>query len=154
MRKTIAIAVSLLAWSAPASAQGQGQPAAPPPPTSPLVLVVGCAQKGTQPHVWRLTNVGERSIAPQPAISGEEQAAVSGRPLGSDTYDLVGVADFVPPEASVQIGDRGDILTSERANATGALTPGHKVAVKGLYIAGKPGRINVTSVVRLAPACP
>jgi hypothetical protein len=150
MRLMLAAAAGLIVCTP--AARVQGQPAAPP--ASPLVLVVGCAQKGPQPHVWRLTNVGERSVAQQPAVSSEEQAAVSGRPLGSDTYDLVGIADFVAPEVSVQIGHRGDILTADRANATGALAPGHKVAVKGLYIAGKPGRINVTSVVDLAPSCP
>ncbi len=153
MRVTIVIAGCLLATTGAAALQAQA-PTQAAPPASPLVLVVGCAQKGPQIHVWRLTNVGERSVAPQPSISSEEQAAASGRPLGGDTYELVGIADFVAPEISVQIGDRGGILTPERANATGALTPGHKVAVKGLYIAGTPARINVTSVVPLAPRCP
>ena len=41
-----------------------------------------------------------------------------------------------------------------RAQSCGKLQPGHKVIVKGLYIAGTPSRINVTSVIDLAPACP
>jgi len=151
MRMTFAIFGSLIVWATASAVQAQA-PAAQP--TSPIVLVVGCAERGATPHVWRLSNVGERVVTPQPSISEEEQAAASGRPMGGEMYELVGVADFVAPDLSLQIGDRGDILTNERANTTGALVQGHKVAVKGLYISGTPARINVTSVVQLAPTCP
>ena len=87
-------------------------------------------------------------------ITAEEQAQLRERPLGGDTYQLIGVADFVDPDTSRKIGDRGAILTRPRVNATGMLASGHKVAVKGLLIEAKPARINLTSVVDLGPSCP
>jgi len=153
MRTTLAIAGSLILGTTIMEAQ-RGAEQAAPLPTSPIVLTVGCAQPGQQPHIWQLTNAGERTVSPQPAISEEEKATASGLPLGSNVYELVGIADFVSSDAALKIGDRNKVLTPDRANTTGLLTAGHKVAVKGLYIAGKPARINVTSVVSLAPVCP
>ena len=39
----------------------------------------------------------------------------------------------------------------ESANSTGALVPGHRVLVKGLFIENQ--RINLTSVIGLADSC-
>lgn len=151
MRTTTTITSALVLAATSIGAQA---PAAAPEPKSPIVLIVGCAQPGPSPQVWRLTRVGERTVTPQPSISTEEGTSSGARPLGRDTYELVGIADWVAPDASLRIGDRGDILTPERVNTTGALRDGHKVAVKGLYVAGRPARINVTSVIDLAPTCP
>jgi hypothetical protein len=109
---------------------------------------------GAEPHVWTLSNASERTEVPRPAISTEEHEEAARRKLGSDRYELIGIADFVSPELSLKIGDRGHVLSGERANTTGKLAGGAKVAVKGLYIAGTPARINVTSVVDVAATCP
>jgi hypothetical protein len=141
--------IILVLMAAPASAQEAAQK-----PKIPLVLVVGCANPGEQPHIWTLSHVGQRTEVRQPAISSDEQAQAAKQPLGAAQYELIGIADFVSPDLSLKIGDRSQILSPERANTTGKLAKGFKVAVKGLYIAGGPPRINVTSVVDLAPTCP
>ena len=120
----------------------------------PIVLIVGCAAKTPQPHVWTLSHAGVREESSRPGIANEERDSVAKRPLGRDTYQLIGVADFVDRDTSRTIGVRGELLASSRVNATGLLADGHKVAVKGLYIAAAPPRVNLTSVVDLAAKCP
>jgi hypothetical protein len=123
-------------------------------PKSPVVLAVGCAREGAQPNIWILSHVGERLESARPGITTEEVEHLSKRPLGQNTYELIGVADFVDAAASQKIGVRGQIFAGSRINATGMLANGHKVAVKGLFIQGPPARINLTSVVGLDPQCP
>lgn len=123
-------------------------------PKSPIVVVVGCALKSAEPHIWTLSHAGERSESARLAIAADEQPALAKRPLGDDTYQLIGVADFVDADTSRTIGDRGALLQPSRVNATGMLADGRKVAVKGLYIAATPPRINLTSVADLGARCP
>ena len=121
---------------------------------SPLVLVVGCAAPSSDAHIWILSYAGERTRSAAPGISAAESKDLTRRPIGRDTYHLIGVADFVGSEASRKIGERGKIFSPSRVNVTGMLVSGHKVAVKGLYIDARPPRINLTSVVDLGGACP
>jgi len=144
MKITFACAV-VMTTASPAYAQ---------PPKSPLVLVVGCASKSAQPHIWTLSNAGERSESSRPGILEDEKANLATRPLGQGNYQLIGVADFVDVDTSRAIGVRGELLTPSRVNATSMLADGHKVAVKGLYITAAPPRINLTSVVDLGARCP
>jgi hypothetical protein len=137
----------------PASTQAIQQPLLETP-KSPVVLVVGCARATGQPHIWTLAHAGERSESSRPAITTEEQRQLAKQPLGQDTYQLIGVADFVDVDTSRKIGVRGEILPPSRVNTTGMLANGHKVAVKGLYIERTPARINLLSVVDLGPTCP
>jgi hypothetical protein len=123
-------------------------------PKSRLVLTVGCAAESAHPNIWMLSRAGERSESARPGITTEEMTQLSKRPLGQNTYELIGVADFVDAETSRKIGVRGVILPRSRVNATGMLANGHKVAVKGLFIQGPPARINLTSVVELDRRCP
>jgi hypothetical protein len=121
---------------------------------SAIVLVVGCAAPSAEPHVWVLTQAGERTLSTAPGITTAEKQDLPQRAMGRETYHLIGVADFVGAEESRQIGDRGKLFPPSRVNSTGALVSGHKVAVKGLYIEAKPPRINLTSVVDLKSTCP
>jgi hypothetical protein len=123
-------------------------------PRSPVIVVVGCALKSAQPHIWTLSNAGERSESSRPGIATDDLEQLAKRPLGQDIYQLIGVADFVDADTSRTIGDRGALLPRSRVNTTGMLAHGHRVAVKGLYIAATPPRINLTSVVDLAERCP
>ena len=123
-------------------------------PVAPVVVVVGCAAETAQPHIWTLSHAGERSESLRAGIAAEEKAQLAARLLGRDTYQLIGVADFVDVDRSRKIGVRGDILPPSRVNATGVLAAGHKIAVKGLYIQASPPRINLTSVVDLGRSCP
>jgi len=128
----------------------------PPPPVRrvPIVMVAGCAQKTAQPHVWRLTDVGARHESTRAGIARDEEDRLATAPLGKEVYLLVGVAEFVDAETSRMIGVRGQILAPARVNSTGMLVTGHHVVVKGLFIDGDPGRINLTSVVDLGRSCP
>jgi hypothetical protein len=123
-------------------------------PVAPVVMVVGCAAETAQPQVWTLSHAGERAESLRAGITAEERAQLAPRRLGGDTYQLIGVADFVDADTSRKIGVRGEILPPARVNATGMLAAGHKVAVKGLYIQASPPRINLTSVVDLGRSCP
>ena len=123
-------------------------------PKSPVVLVVGCASPSAQPHIWTLSHATERTVSSRPVIATDEREPLAKRPLGQHTYQLIGVSDFVDAATSRTIGVRGEILPLSRVNTTGSLAHGHKVAVKGLYIDGRPARINLTSVVDLGASCP
>jgi hypothetical protein len=118
-----------------------------------IVVVVGCAAKSSAPHIWDLTRAGERVESPRAGITPAEKDQLAQQPLGRNSYQLIGVADFVDAETSRTIGDRAKILTPSRVNATGMLVSGHRVAVKGLLVDAAPPRINLTSVVDLG-SCP
>ena len=122
-------------------------------PKSPLVMAAGCAAPTDQPHIWMLSRAGELSASSQPAINAAEKEQAAKRPLGQDTYQLIGVADFVDVETARTIGVRGEILPAPRVNTTAMLVNGRKVAVKGLYIEARPPRINLTSVADLGGRC-
>lgn len=142
-------ALTMAVMPSAARAAGQG-----PAVGTPVVMVVGCARAGAQPHVWDLIHAGDRSESSRPGITTGEKAQLGARGLGQNSYQLIGVADFVDAETSRRIGVRGEILSPSRVNTTGMLVSGHRVAVKGLYIEGTPPRINLTSVVDLGGECP
>ena len=152
MKGRVAIASVAVALAVvPAVTRANG----PRPATAgtPVVLVVGCARKSAQPQIWELIQAGAATESPRVGITTEEKAQLVTRRLGQNTYQLIGVADFVDVETSRQIGVRGEILSPSRVNTTAMLVSGHRVAVKGLYIEGTPARINLTSVVDLGGGC-
>ena len=151
--RIVGLAVAMTLASTPTGAQTTSSPPVDRPQV-PMVLVVGCATAGAQLHIWTLAFAGARVESSRPGITAEEKAHVKDWRLGQDTYQLIGVADFVDPETARKIGDRGAILTRPRVNATGMLASGHKVAVKGLLIDARPPRINLTSVFDLGRTCP
>jgi hypothetical protein len=121
---------------------------------SPLVLVVGCATTTAEPQIWLLVRASALLASSSAGITVAEKQELPKRSLGQETYQLIGVADFVDVATARRIGERGAILTPGRVNATGQLLDGSKVAVKGLYIEGRPPRINLTSVANLGGTCP
>ena len=119
----------------------------------PMVTVAGCAAPTDQPGVWALGHAGPRHESANAGITRDEQDVLAAATPGDQRYLLVGVAEFVDPEMSRAIGVRGRLLPVSRVNSTGVLAGGRRVAVKGVYIAGSPERINLTSVVDLGRAC-
>src|SRR6185295_15337650 len=77
----------------PAVSQAQGQ--RPATARTPVVLVVGCARPSAEPQIWELTHAGAAAESPRPGITTGEKAQLGTRPLGQNTYRLIGVADFV-----------------------------------------------------------
>jgi hypothetical protein len=144
--------VAILTAVLPMSRQTIPQPSQANP-RAPMVVVVGCARTTTLPQIWDLTQAGARVESSRAGITTSEKGQLAKQPLGQNTYQLIGVADFVDADASTMIGDRGKILTRARTNTTGMLASGHKVAVKGLLIDATPPRINLTSVLDLG-SCP
>jgi hypothetical protein len=86
-------------------------------------------------------------------VTADEKEAAAKLATGSDTFELVGVADFVAPSLALNIDTRKALYPVERVNSTGALAPNRRVAAKGVWIPGTPGRVNLTSVVVLSESC-
>jgi hypothetical protein len=150
-RWTIALTGAALMTAAPFAQTTPGSARSAP---LPIVLVTGCANPTGLPQVWQLSRAGATREATRPGITSADERAARADTLGQRSYDLIGVADFVDADASRRIGVRGAMLSRSEVNATGALAPGHRVAVKGVLIPGAPQRINLTSVVDLAATCP
>jgi hypothetical protein len=133
-------------------AAGQGQPQIAV--KTSLVTVVGCAKTTAEPHIWALTHAGELTPSSTAGITTREKLELQKRLTGRATYQLIGVADFIDPEQARRIGLRAKLFSPTRMNTTAQLIDGHKVAAKGLYIEGKPARVNLTSVLDLGKGCP
>ena len=86
-----------------------------------------------------------------PFSNRDEIEEASGTPLGSRTYVLIGVADFLAPEELLDEFQRAEFTTVDSVNSTGSLVDGHRILVKGLFIENE--RINLTSVIGLTERC-
>jgi len=139
---------------------------------NPMTTVVGCVAPGNSPLMWRMTSaaklppVAQKEEARTEALSAEaaafrvshnvfkeERDAAAQLPAGSETFELVGVADFVAPEQALAFDTRKQLYPIERINSTGALAPNRRVAAKGVWIPGSPARVNLTSVIVLSESC-
>ena len=118
-------------------------------PTVNIVSSVGCAtQDGA---TWILTRASAPIITGVPFSSTTEIEEAKSTPLGSSTYTLIGVADFLPVDGLLEQFQRAEFTATESVNSTGALVSGHRVLVNGLFIENQ--RINLTSVIGLAESC-
>ena len=149
----LALAVTIACTGEAVGESNAPAPTATRGPVVPIVIVTGCASRTADPLIWNLSRAGRRRETMQAGITSTEERQLAHESLGSDTYHLVGVAEFVDAKSSASVGVRAQILSPSRVNATGMLVEGHRVAVKGLYIAGQPASINLTSVVDLNPEC-
>src|SRR4249919_2696544 len=142
---------------------------------NPITTVVGCVAPGASPLVWRMTNGAKLAPLPPkeaparpdgaPADNGgggprvshnvtkDEKDVAAKQAAGADTFELVGVADFVSPQQALAVSTRSSLYPVARVNSTGALAPNRRVAAKGVWIPGSPNRINLTSVVVLDESC-
>ena len=137
----------------------------------PITTLVGCVAPGSSPVVWRMTSGAKLPAVPVKGRDGEalnpevaafraahnvtkdEQDAAGKLAVGSETFELVGIGDFVSPAMALNIDTRKALYPVERVNSTGALAPNRRVAAKGVWIPGNPGRLNLTSVVFLSESC-
>lgn len=120
--------------------------------TVPLVKSVGCVEMDGES--WFLTVASEPEETEYPFASAPEIQDARGAALGSNRFQLVGVADFLDAEGLLALHQRAEHTAPESVNATGQLAVGHKVAVKGLYITSvEPHRLNLTSVFSLTDTC-
>ncbi len=130
---------------APAGAQHQDLTK----PAIEIVSSVGCATKDGAS--WTLTQASEPLTTDAPFSSGTEIEVAKSTPLGSRTYVLIGVTEFLAPEALLGQFQRAEFTTADSVNSTGSLVTGHRVLVKGLFIEHE--RINLTSVIGLTERC-
>jgi hypothetical protein len=124
-------------------------------PKVDIVQTTGCAeQRPGTPGTWWLTRAADPTVA-QPGIFSTTQVdAARTRPAGANTFQLVGVADFLDTAGLLNSGQRREFTTAETANATGDLRSGARVLVKGMLIVdGEAKRINLLAVIRLADSC-
>ena len=120
--------------------------------TVKIVQTIGCAaQEGS---MWFLTNATDPVETDSPGPAQTEIEEGHDAELGSLRFQLIGVADFVDPGTTLNLGDRSRFLTADQVNATGQLADGHKMFVKGLHITDSaPQRINLTSAISLSDSC-
>jgi hypothetical protein len=124
-------------------------------PAVDVVQAVGCAERRDgNPETWWLTRAADpRSVQPGVFSTGQVDAA-KGAPLGANSFQLIGVADFLDTEGLLKSGRRREFTSAQNANATGELRSGRKVLVKGMFITSSdPKRINLLNVVALSDSC-
>jgi hypothetical protein len=121
-------------------------------PRIPLVMAVGCV--AVDPAGTRsLTNAVVVRQSQVVHADADEISQARNAVLGSETYRLAGTADFSPVGSLLAMGQRALFTTEATANTTGALVPGHRVAVKALMIPGTPPTLNLVSVQPAADNC-
>jgi hypothetical protein len=147
--------VMALCWSQLFAAQRGRQSNSGEKPAVDVVQSVGCVERRDgNPETWWLTKAVDPRVA-QPGIfsTGQIETARGGS-LGANTFQLVGVADFLDTEGLLKAGRRREFTTPQNANATGEIRPGRKVLVKGMFItSGETKRINLLNVIGLADSC-
>jgi hypothetical protein len=120
-----------------------------------VVQSVGCVERRDgSPETWWLTKAVDPRVT-QPGIFSTPQVDTArGLPQGSNTFQLVGVTDFLDADGLLKSGRRREFTSPQNANATGDLRPGRKVLVKGLLTtSGETKRINLLNVIGLADSC-
>jgi hypothetical protein len=137
---------------------------------NPITTLVGCVAPTANYTTWRMTNAAKLPAKEAPAaqagggegagfarishnVTKDEKESAQKLAAGTDTFELVGVADFVSPEQALQFATRKSLYPVERVNSTGALAPNRRVAAKGVWIPGSPNRLNLTSVQVLSDSC-
>ncbi len=133
-------------WSRGVAAQD------PEPPTVPIVQSIGSAE--VERTTWFLTRATEPTESDTPYSSDSEIEEAQTVSLGSNRFQLIGVAEFLDVEGLLDQFQRADFTARESVNSTGQLKAQHKLLIKGLYIQdADPSRINITSVINLADSC-
>jgi hypothetical protein len=152
----LAIATFAIALCAPAAFAQRGRQANPGEKHDvDVVQSVGCVERRDgSPETWWLTKAVDPRVT-QPGIFSTTQIdTAKGLPPGSNTFQLVGVTDFLDTEGLLKSGRRPEFTTPQNANATGDLRPGRKVLVKGMFItSGETKRINLLNVIGLGDSC-
>ena len=121
-------------------------------PTVPLVSAVGCVD--TADGSWFLSRATEPKETQAPFATEADVEEARNATLGSNRFELIGVAEFLDVEGLLALHQRAEFTAPESVNATGQLVSGTKVAVKGLHItAAGLSRLNLTSVISLADTC-
>ena len=152
--KTPVLLLVAAVWLAPASTQGQRLAATTGAPAVEIVHTVGCVERRLGEAEWWLARAAEPTVSEAGVFNDDEVDEARAQALGTDAFQLVGVADFLGVEALLRSFDRSSFTAPDQVNATGELREGRTVLVKGLLIeADDAARINLLAVVGLADTC-
>ena len=124
-------------------------------PAVDVVQSIGCVERHDgNPETWWLTKAADARVTQPGVFSTGQVDTARGAALGANTFELVGVADFLDADGLLKSGRRREFTTSQNVNATGQIRPGRKILVKGMYITtGETKRINLLNVISLADSC-
>lgn len=124
-------------------------------PAVDVVQSIGCVERHDgSPETWWLTKAADPRVTQPGVFSTGQVDTARGAALGANTFELVGVADFLDADGLLKSGRRREFTTSQNVNATGQIRPGRKILVKGMYITtGETKRINLLNVISLADSC-
>ena len=152
--KTPVLLLVAAVWLAPASTQGQRLAATTGAPAVEIVHTVGCVERRLGEAEWWLARAAEPTVSEAGVFNDDEVDEARAQALGTDVFQLVGVADFLGAEALLRSFDRSSFTAPDQVNATGELREGRTVLVKGLLIeTDDAARINLLAVVGLADTC-
>jgi hypothetical protein len=148
--RTVLVLAAVIAVSWPAAVAGQDKS-----PQVEIVQTVGCVeQRGGDAPTWWLTRSVEPTVIAAGVFDETQVEEAKGSTLGTRSFQLIGVADFLDAESLLGFGDRAQFTTRDQVNATGELVAGRTVLVKGLLIeTNEPARINLLVVVTLSDGC-
>ncbi len=156
MTKVLSVVTFAIGFGLPFGAPAQtGERAPGTKPKVDVVRSLGCVdRKNGNPTTWWLSSAADPTVTQSSLLNTTEVEQSKIQALGRNTFQLVGVADFLDTEALLQQAQRSQFTTRETANATGQLRTGHKVIVKGLLIeVDGQKRINLTAVLDLGDTC-
>jgi hypothetical protein len=134
--------------------RGRGRGAGEKPAVN-IVQSTGCAERRAgNPESWWLVRATEPRISAPGLFNTNQVDEARKSELGGQSFQLVGVADFLDTESLLKTGQRKEFTTAETANATNQLRAGHKVLVKGMLIeTTDPKRINLLTVIGVGETC-
>ena len=146
----LAVAVPLVAHAQ----RGRGRATGEKPAVN-IVQSTGCAErKAGSPESWWLVRATEPRISAPGLFNTNQVDEARKSELGGQSFQLVGVADFLDTASLLETGQRKEFTTAETANATNQLRAGRRVLVKGMLIdTTDPKRINLLAVVGLGETC-
>lgn len=138
-------------WANPSLLEGQQSSG----PKVNIVQTVGCVERRSGDVVeWWLVQAPEPAVIQAGVFNRSEIQVARNTPLGSGTFHLIGVADFLDAEGLLAAADRRLFTSPEQVNATGELQEGRKVLVKGALIeTDAESRINLLGVIGMADTC-
>ena len=154
-RRTVLAMIAITLAASPGFAQRGRQTNPREKPAVDIVQSVGCVERHDgNPETWWLAKAADPRVAQPGVFSTGQIDTARGASLGANTFQLIGVADFLDTEGLLKSGRRREFTTPQNANATGEIRPGRKVLVKGMFItSAEPKRINLLNVIGLADSC-
>tara|TARA_B100001123_G_scaffold390896_1_gene468841 strand:+ start:1116 stop:1547 length:432 start_codon:yes stop_codon:yes gene_type:complete len=138
-------------WVTPSLLEGQQSSG----PKVNIVQTVGCVERRSGDAAeWWLVQAPEPAVIQAGVFNRSEIEAARNTALGSGTFQLIGVADFLDAAGLLASADRRLFTSPEQVNATGELQEGRKVLVKGALIeTDAESRINLLGVIGVADTC-